>query len=170
MLGLLLWVDYFTTYSLTWKFSEFLVPPIIGLLGYQNFRLLKKRKNDKQHRLFYRLASGPSILGGAVGLLVFIPPMLFMTLLLGSNISHEQHVQKEISPNESKIAKVYLDNLKLTQTWHVLFASVNDGCLSLKKKYLRKLLAWLLGVIATKVVISNGAMMVQFLSWRLEWR
>ena len=42
---------------------------------------------------------------------MFIPPMLFMTLLLGKNISLEHRVQNEISPDGYKIAKVYLGSV-----------------------------------------------------------
>ena len=103
VLGLLLWVGYFSTYSLIWKFSEFLVPPIIGLLGYESFQFLTKRRNDKKHRFFYRLANAPSVLGGAVGLLPYF-------------CANRRHfyflVQTEAVSNRSAKPKQYLSKHK----------------------------------------------------------
>ncbi len=107
LLGIFLWLDYFTNYSIVGRHSEFLFPPIAGIMGFISYKFLVKGNPDNQEKLLYKLLSAPSVIGGFLSLIMIIPPMCLFSYAILSGNSQEIKIQQEISPNNLQVATVY---------------------------------------------------------------
>lgn len=106
-LGLFLWLTDFTNVSIA-GYAEFLFPIFVGLIGYISYRFLKRKEMVRRQRLLLKFASLPSLLGGVLSLIAYIPPMLFYSLLMINNASTELQTQAVFSPDGLNVAKVYI--------------------------------------------------------------
>lgn len=107
VLGVSLWLDYFTNYSIVGKYSEFLFPLLAGIIGFVSYKFLVKRNPDNRGKLLYKLTSAPSVIGGLLSLILIIPPMCLFSFAILNNNSQEIIIQQEISPNNFQVATVY---------------------------------------------------------------
>jgi len=106
-LGIFLWFDYFTKYSLAGRYSEFLFPPVVGIIGFISYRFLARENPKKQNKFLYKLTSAPSIIGGFLSLILIIPPMCLFSVAILNTANLEQQTEYEISPDGWQVAKVY---------------------------------------------------------------
>jgi len=107
VLGIFLWLDYFTNYSIVGKYSEFLFPPIVGLIGFASYKFLLKSNPDNREKLLYKLTSAPSVIGGFLSLIIIVPPMCLFSFSILNGNSQEIKIQQKISPNNLQVATVY---------------------------------------------------------------
>ena len=106
LLGIVLWLDWFTNISLRGEFTNILFPLIVAFLALITLEILPAEK--KRLGVF---ASIPSCGGGClyllVGFMMLIPPFTLYFLFRVSEIADEVRVQQIISPNRINFADVY---------------------------------------------------------------
>jgi hypothetical protein len=117
LLGLLLWIGLCSDLALSSQWANYLLPPLIGLLGVISLRRMRRGNRSglsRRARLTQIMSCLPGIAGGIpsiiLAIIAFIPPILFVTILGGLFSLSEQAnatvIQQSESPDGHKTAKV----------------------------------------------------------------
>ena len=112
--GLLLWLGLFTDYSFSNLWANISVPPLIGLISFVIWRKTRKFTENatKNWLAFRRLACILPMIGGLpylfLMIIVWIPPLTLGTMFWMSEQYHAILIQKEVSPDGTKVGEVYL--------------------------------------------------------------
>ena len=110
VLGCVLWLFYFTEYSLVGTIPNILLPPAVLLLGVLTLRAGRKAPSKTASHI-RKLSSLPAITGGCLHILsallwlaLAFPLGLIFTL---AEIKSEKLIQQAVSPDGTRVAQVY---------------------------------------------------------------
>lgn len=117
LLGLLLWIGLCSDLALSSRLANYLLPPLIGLLGVISLRHLRRGASSglpRRAKVAQILSCLPGIAGGIpsiiLAIVALVPPILFVTILGGMFSLSEQAnatvIQQSESPDGRKMAEV----------------------------------------------------------------
>jgi hypothetical protein len=115
VVGLLLWVDYFSAYSFKWLVLEVVFPFIVLLLGITLYKKSKKIAREGKEKQIITFVSISSIVGGLLGsvtyaltlFIMLIPPFSPGGMFLLSELSQDRIIYSAVSPNGMQVANVH---------------------------------------------------------------
>ncbi len=105
----LLWLGYSTDYTWYGNLSDWLFPPIVGLIALVSYPSLTAIPN-RLWRIVLRIFSISSIGGGCFPICVILVGLAIAPLgvmFMADEINNEVSIQQSISPDKDKIADVY---------------------------------------------------------------
>ena len=114
VLGGMLWFGYLTDYSWSSTLLDLLFPSLVGLVSFISVSVLDARREsiDRSEGVVGCLPYIPSLIGGCVlpillVIVLIIPPFTLGFLFRIGEMSSEVLIQREVSPDNQRIAEVY---------------------------------------------------------------